>query len=1315
MLGGLDRNKCYLSDSFFLRLPNNLHWQPMILRGRTFPRARVDSAHWVMNDKLYIWGGACSTSLLSDLWALDFTEQEWTKISQSGIIPSSRQSPSVVVNGTDVYMFGGASRTCRCNDLWKLSLLGNVGTWTKIESNKADSAPSPHLSSGIRISGGHIYVFGGSSLSDRQHMSVFQHSTVANSGWVDLTLVSGSIFPTSSHLSNLDFTPIYKHTTDCSQPSFHDTTFTPHPVSDPTPPRHCYEVNSPHTPRNSLPLPRDYTAWTCKTSSSLCFGFGGYAEGLSTNPVEEIVLLDFDDADQGGTTVKYQIHQNIQSSNAGQATNTPSLANSILSPLNRYSAAIPPLTTDNTFYLYGGVHSGTIDGHLIKISLDTPTPTYTLLSNSIDGVPTPRINHRSVSAFGRFWVFGGRNDEKLLLNDLHSFVPTNHSWEQHTDTGLEAPTAREDMSLCEHAGSLFMFGGHGMDSNGEENRLNDLWQFSIERNRWTKLVPLSEDMPAGVKGAAMILLHQQLHVFGGRFSDESVSNELWVFSLVESKWTHLNGSFKPNILENSASPLSPEPSLAAREQPAIWTKTIEIDGEERDLLLVCAGLSETDQSILTIDRIILASEYSLDQNFVFTTPFSFPASAFPKNPIGIAACTVVVEDGIVSMGGLDGDELRPFWTYWKVSELTLDSSDAKYEVQTASGRISSGSVALLGRQVFMFGGSVSEGLRADPTRNHNRMFISTLTDTFRCSPGTVVDSSATSSAGCSITPAGTFARKFGTISPTLCSAGTTNRFEGATRGYHCVSCPAGSFAGTDGSSTCTPCTDPNGWCPVGSRVGNATIPSEPNGMTSRVQDFHTLDELQALNLLIPLFGVLIGIVVASCFLWCPCSKKWFWRLDWMDGYHHTRVNRVTRVSEKVLRKSLLGACLFVIFVFFTVGTITSILLEFFLNNKFESTTMIVEMSLPSDPTMKVMETPTAELGLVINQMNRQCTLNDTLAEEEGRIGWAADGELCSEEIKVHFGRIQTNSPPTIACRLLSTNTTLRYSPTVDCLLSISLDTPTFEFDVTAPAPSISFEVDNPEAVAYGLAAFMRTETSREKDTNSPNETISGLGSFIVDSQGLMFKGPTPTVFSFDLQRSRYKAADNELSYGLFVSSADVTAGSTSDFDELYSNFGLAVQFEFVRDAQIILIDRVYRQKVAELLATLFSTALGFFGAFGALVKVGEKMQTLNFKPFKCCCRLFAEDIRYLESERQPLISTDPPDENEMEEDSGTDDQAFQAKSSYPTEHDGWEESAGQSDMPEVPPTTRRSHKGQRPARTTLDLSQMDTSDQYTAR
>ncbi|KAK2956143.1 hypothetical protein BLNAU_8923 [Blattamonas nauphoetae] len=75
-----------------------------------------------------------------------------------------------------------------------------------------------------------------------------------------------------------------------------------------------------------------------------------------------------------------------------------------------------------------------------------------------------------------------------------------------------------------------------------------------------------------------------------------------------------------------------KPSLATREQTSSWTKTMEIDDEEYDLLLVCAEMSETDESMLTVDGMILASEYSPDQNFVFATPFSFAVSIFSKHP-----------------------------------------------------------------------------------------------------------------------------------------------------------------------------------------------------------------------------------------------------------------------------------------------------------------------------------------------------------------------------------------------------------------------------------------------------------------------------------------------------------------------------------------------------------------------------------------------------------------------------------------------------------------------------------------------------------
>ncbi|KAK2946504.1 hypothetical protein BLNAU_18546 [Blattamonas nauphoetae] len=109
---------------------------------------------------------------------------------------------------------------------------------------------------------------------------------------------------------------------------------------------------------------------------------------------------------------------------------------------------------------------------------------------------------------------------------------------------------------------------------------------------------------------------------------------------------------------------------AVREQPAIWTKTISIEGEEHDLLLNHPRFGILARPELRLHHSLLLRSLCL-----------------PQNPIGVTASTVV-EDEIVRMGGLvEWDEVRPFLTSWKVPELAVDSSDAKYEVQTASGRI----------------------------------------------------------------------------------------------------------------------------------------------------------------------------------------------------------------------------------------------------------------------------------------------------------------------------------------------------------------------------------------------------------------------------------------------------------------------------------------------------------------------------------------------------------------------------------------------------------------------------------------------------
>ncbi|KAK2955291.1 hypothetical protein BLNAU_9682 [Blattamonas nauphoetae] len=149
--------------------------------------------------------------------------------------------------------------------------------------------------------------------------STFGRRIVAKS--IDLSNLQASIFPTLSRLSNL-YSGRSNNTSQIVPNHLLSTQLSRliHPVSDPTPPdvaRSSFTT----CPCHSLPLPRGCTAWTCTTSSSLCFGFGSSVEGLTINPVEEVVLVDFGIAGQVGRTVKSQIRQKLESSDEGQATN----------------------------------------------------------------------------------------------------------------------------------------------------------------------------------------------------------------------------------------------------------------------------------------------------------------------------------------------------------------------------------------------------------------------------------------------------------------------------------------------------------------------------------------------------------------------------------------------------------------------------------------------------------------------------------------------------------------------------------------------------------------------------------------------------------------------------------------------------------------------------------------------------------------------------------------------------------------------------------------------------------------------------------
>ena len=241
--------------------------------------------------------------------------------------------------------------------------------------------------------------------------------------------------------------------------------------------------------------------------------------------------------------------------------------------------------------------------------LGTPAP---------EDVPGGRDGAASwTDSSGNLWLFGGDgkdvNGDFDLLNDFWEFSPTTNEWAwmggssvggQHgvygtlgTQTGGNIPGARYlPTSLTDVSGNLWLFGGSGVDANGNGDVLNDLWEFNPSTGQWAWMGGSSvREQPAvyGTLGVPSIA-----NVPGGRFmamswTDSSgnfwlfggdgysanaqgqgnVLNDLWEFNAVTREWTWIGGSSaggQPGVYGTLATPAYGN-TPGSRELAASWT------------------------------------------------------------------------------------------------------------------------------------------------------------------------------------------------------------------------------------------------------------------------------------------------------------------------------------------------------------------------------------------------------------------------------------------------------------------------------------------------------------------------------------------------------------------------------------------------------------------------------------------------------------------------------------------------------------------------------------------------------------------------
>lgn len=179
---------------------------------------------------------------------------------------------------------------------------------------------------------------------------------------------------------------------------------------------------------------------------------------------------------------------------------------------------------------------------------------------------------------GNLWLFGGSGIDATgvtgYLNDLWKFDGTNWTWisggslanrsgvygTKGVPAALNEPSARDCGSTWSDGyGNLWLFGGIGLDRNGVNGYLDDLWKFDGTRWTWisgdgtansiavygTKGVSSPTNKPGGREAAvSWIDQSNRLWLFGGSGKDAAGAqghlNEIWQFD--GTNWIWVSGT-----------------------------------------------------------------------------------------------------------------------------------------------------------------------------------------------------------------------------------------------------------------------------------------------------------------------------------------------------------------------------------------------------------------------------------------------------------------------------------------------------------------------------------------------------------------------------------------------------------------------------------------------------------------------------------------------------------------------------------------------------------------------------------------------------
>ena len=121
---------------------------------------------------------------------------------------------------------------------------------------------------------------------------------------------------------------------------------------------------------------------------------------------------------------------------------------------------------------------------------------------------TPRSKHTTVTYNSKFYVFGGKTQNKEFLNDVTVFDPQTTTFCVYNNL-KNRPSPRCRHASCAILNKMYVFGG----KSGKE-LLNDFWELDLDKLQWRQ-IKLSGSFITSRKGHGMLPVGNTLIIYGG--------------------------------------------------------------------------------------------------------------------------------------------------------------------------------------------------------------------------------------------------------------------------------------------------------------------------------------------------------------------------------------------------------------------------------------------------------------------------------------------------------------------------------------------------------------------------------------------------------------------------------------------------------------------------------------------------------------------------------------------------------------------------------------------------------------------------------